>query len=254
MKIQVLRLVTLSVAMAMVAGSVGQLSAEENEGLGEIDLVGSLTKEPEYTCDRPLYALAVFGAEQERLMWVVLDKAQADGKQYNRIYVDANQNGDITEDGEMFKVKEAGGGGIRIPDIEIADDYVFSKISVRLSDSMAGIAMLNANFNDDLRLGGGYPVNSGKYMQLGETREEAPIVWFKPNESFEFQRWIERPLKIGGETDFKVFLGWQGKGHSSFCTTLGHILSVEEIVLATLEYKDAEGNVQFAECEFDQRC
>ena len=107
----------------------------------------------------------------------------------------------------------------------------------------------------DLRLGGGYPVNPGTYMQFTDTKSQAPVVWFRGADSpFEFQRWIEKPLKIGGDTDFKVFLGWTGQGPSAFCSTLGHILPEDEIVLATLQYTDTEGETKFVEVEFPERC
>ena len=114
--------------------------------------------------------------------------------------------------------------------------------------------MINAVFDEELKLGGGYPINSDKYMQFTDSKNTAPVIWFKPNTPFEFQRWIERPMIIGQDTDIRVFLGWKGQGPASFCSTLGHVLPEEEIVLATLRYTDTEGATHFVEAEFPDRC
>ncbi len=224
--------------------------ADQGNELTDIHLKRSLTKEPEYESKKPLYGLAVFGSKNEKLVWMVLDKS-ADSNAYDRAYVDLNLDGDLTDDGEMFKIEKK---SIQIAKLSVRDGYEFSDISIRVSDAKKGVAMVKATFNGELKLGGGYPVDPGTYMKFGESRKQAPIVCFRPETKFQFQRWIERPLKIGGQTDFKVFLGWPGKGHSSFCSTLGHILPKQEIVIATLQYQDTTGETRTVECEFDQRC
>src|SRR5438477_520135 len=55
----------------------------------------NLKKEPAYV-GKPRYLLLSFGPEARTCIWCVLD---IDGR---RLYVDRNQNGDITEPGKRF--------------------------------------------------------------------------------------------------------------------------------------------------------
>ncbi|MGI9519606.1 MAG: hypothetical protein ACR2NP_21315 [Pirellulaceae bacterium] len=244
----------LVVAFCLIGG-LAPANEHEHELLRDVDVADTLKNEPEYQCDRPLYAVAVFGEKPNHFVWIVLDKSSDEAKTYDRAWVDINANGDLTDVDEAFGFDESEDGSIEVPELHFGDEHpAFTEFRVRLSDARSGIGMIKAVFDEELKLAGGYPVNSDKYMQFAESPDQAPVVWFKPNTPFEFQRWIERPLTIGNDTDFKVFLGWQGQGPASFCSTLGHILPEEEIVLATLQYTDTGGATQFVEAEFPDRC
>jgi len=56
-----------------------------------------IAKEPTYT-DKPLYCLAVIGSEATIRVWLVLDG--------EKLYVDKNCNGDLTDDGPPVELKD----------------------------------------------------------------------------------------------------------------------------------------------------
>ncbi len=55
-----------------------------------------IAKEPAYQSKTPRYCLLVFGPEAKKRVWLVLDG--------DRLYVDRNGNGDLTEEGEVGKL------------------------------------------------------------------------------------------------------------------------------------------------------
>jgi len=56
-----------------------------------------------------------------------------------------------------------------------------------------------------------------------------------------FKRWYGDNMTIGAKNDFKVFLGQQGVGRSSFCAIMHPFLSEDVPVLATLLCTDEQG-------------
>jgi hypothetical protein len=77
---------SISAWSMLVLMSVATISVAETAKVEKVIL-----KEPNY-CNRPGYLLLVFGQEMKDRVWVV-----ADGK--DRIYIDRNRNGDLTDDG-----------------------------------------------------------------------------------------------------------------------------------------------------------
>jgi hypothetical protein len=61
-------------------------------------------------------------------------------------------------------------------------------------------------------------------------------------------------LPIGGEEDFKVFIGQPGAGESSFWAAQEHFLPESEGVKATLIYKDAADQEHRLICLLKERC
>lgn len=225
--------------------------------------------EPKYDCDLPLYAQVVFGENNEKPMWIVLDKSESESEKYDKLFVDLNSNGDLTEPGESFDLTN-GPGTIDLPDLEISESSSFSKISIRIDDSEQAECMVKAVWNDsnaspkqdgqshmdgEIQFGGGYPETSKNgYMIFGKSVQSAPVVCFRGSAPFEFQPWYPESLLIGSGTDFKVFMGHKGRGNNSFCSTLGYILPAEEAVLATLNYADEDGNKKRADVKLKERC
>ncbi|MEQ1906919.1 MAG: hypothetical protein ABL888_22235, partial [Pirellulaceae bacterium] len=60
-------------------------------------------KEPDYK-HAPRYALLVTGPNAQKRNWLVLDG-------FRTVYLDLNENGDLTEDGEKFICKAESSGG-----------------------------------------------------------------------------------------------------------------------------------------------
>src|SRR5215831_5020298 len=58
-----------------------------------------IAKEPAYQTKTPKYCLLVFGLDAKTRVWLVQDG--------DTLYVDRNGNGDLTEDGKRFKIKQS---------------------------------------------------------------------------------------------------------------------------------------------------
>ena len=57
-----------------------------------------LSKEPEYKSARPLYSAVELGDAKDRFITLVVDESKGSGSGYDTLYVDANNNGDLTDD------------------------------------------------------------------------------------------------------------------------------------------------------------
>ena len=69
-----------------------------------------------------------------------------------------------------------------------------------------------------------------------------------------FQRWYSGKLPIGGEDDFRVFVGQPGAGASTFWAFQEHFLPESEGVKATLIYRDSEDKERRVTCLLKERC
>ncbi len=226
---------------------VGVVAAGETPNLSKIDR--KITKEPAYG-GKPQYGLLVLGAEAQTRVWMVLDQTN-DAKV---LYVDLNGNGDLTESQERFAT---GGISFRLPDFkEPATGVTHTGFSVRLSE--AGdkpTVMINLKWRDKLRMGGGYPQDAATgYLRFADTAAQAPVLWANGDGPFRFQRWYSGKLTIGGNDDFKVFIGQQGAGPNSFFAFQEHMLPQGEGVQATLVYTDNQGKEQKLTCKLLDKC
>ena len=55
-------------------------------------------KEPTYSSQKPRYAKVVVNEDGSKVLTVVFDESRGTGKGYDRMYVDLNFNGDLTDD------------------------------------------------------------------------------------------------------------------------------------------------------------
>ena len=78
------------------------------QNIGKIDR--TIAKEPRYESKSPWYCLLLFGPEAKAKVWLVLDG--------DKLYVDRNGNGDLTEPGECF-TRAPGDDVFRIPDLNL---------------------------------------------------------------------------------------------------------------------------------------
>src|SRR5262249_1126749 len=84
--------------------------AARSADLAHIDR--KIAKEPHYQ-NKPKYALAVFGPQEQLRVWLVSDG--------NVLYVDKNGNGDLTEAAERFASPKEGNHQFKIGDIKVGD-------------------------------------------------------------------------------------------------------------------------------------
>lgn len=80
------------------------------QDVGKIDR--TVAKEPHYTTKSPWYCLLVFGPEAKARVWLVLDG--------DKLYVDRNGNGDLTEAGECL-TRAPDDDFFRVPDLALRD-------------------------------------------------------------------------------------------------------------------------------------
>ncbi|MHC4913918.1 MAG: hypothetical protein ACYTGB_00385 [Planctomycetota bacterium] len=68
-----------------------------------------LTKEPKYAGEKPIYISIDIGSGKDRFLTAVLDEGKGTGKGYDKLYLDTNNNGDLTDDPEVkAKVQDRG--------------------------------------------------------------------------------------------------------------------------------------------------
>jgi hypothetical protein len=172
--------------------------------LGRIDR--SLVREPVYQTEAPRFALLVFGPNANRRVWLV-----ADG---DRLYVDRNGNGDLTERGEIVSGTYSDDGpvsrflvrGLR------AWNGKFAELSVRLAGE--------TDFNDRLHLFlDGRPYQSVTFdahgsFRFAERAEDAPIVHF--GGPLQMALRIEQSLRRGTRDSIMTMIGTPGLGGGTF--------------------------------------
>ena len=144
-----------------------------------------------------------------------------------------------------------------------ADLYAIDAASgarpIRLSDSMPANLDHSAFVEPELvHYPGpdGQPVPAWLFVpkNLDRSKKNPAILWVHGDAPFRFQRWYGGKLPVGGDGDFKVFLGQPGLGRSSFCAAQEHFLPDGESVQATLIYRDGMGKEQRLVCELKERC
>jgi hypothetical protein len=215
---------------------------------------------PKFTTEKPLYALAVFGAEAKTQVWFVLDKTKADAKNYDLLWADLNADGRFDADRERFETKSNRDLGIQVfglgdfTDPATKDKHAELEVSIDLNRPICMIKLLWKG-KAEHKLGGGYaPQGDAGYMIFAESASEAPLVWFNGDGPFRFQRWYSEKMQIGEEGDLKLFLGQEGVGKHTFCAFQRHVLPEGEPVLATLVYVDTKGKEQRQLYELKERC
>lgn len=242
------RSVIISIALLAIGWPVATAGGQE---LKSIDR--TIGKLPEL--HEPLYALAIFGAQKETHMWLVVDKSSPQATQYDVLYIDLDGDGDLTAQNERVTDQDAD-GRFKIPVlVDPKSGAEHTDFSLRLSSGSKRSHMLSIRWRGQYKIGGGYPVDPDEgYMQFGKSPEEAPVVWFNGDGPFRFQPWYNHALAIGGETDVKLFLGQEGVGANTFCAFQEHVLPEDEFVVANLIYTDKDGHQREAASNLDLRC
>jgi hypothetical protein len=231
------------------------VQASDNPVLKNIDR--TIPKEPKYVAKRPLYALLAFGPVAQKRIWIVLDRSKPNAEPYDVLYVDLNANGDLTEPTERLVGKlENNDIRFQLPDLkDPITGIVHTRFTARVSTALEPTIMVSLAWQGGLKMGGGYPEDpENGYLKLGDKPANAPVMWANGDQPFRFQRWYGGKLPIGGEEDFKVFIGQPGAGESSFWAAQVHFLPESEAVKATLIYRDVAGNEHRLTCLLKERC
>lgn len=93
-----MRLFHLTLALPLLLANTAVTSAGEPTKIDLTKIDRTIKKEPAYQTKTPKYCLLVFGPEANTRVWLVQDG--------DKLYVDRNGNGDLTEDGECVIAKK----------------------------------------------------------------------------------------------------------------------------------------------------
>jgi hypothetical protein len=214
-------------------------------------------KEPAYNSTQPLCGLLVFGPEAKARIWMVLDRSRPDAGPYDVLYADLDADGGLTGPAERLVGRVEGNSvRFRLPDLkDPATGAVHTNFTARVTGGDNPTVMVSLAWRGGRKMGGGYPQDpEDGYLRFGKAPADAPVMWANGDGPFRFQRWYGGRLPIGGEEDFKVFVGQRGAGPDSFWAFQEHFLPESEGVQATLVYRDAEEKERRLTCLLKERC
>jgi hypothetical protein len=200
-----LRAVAALLALSLMVRARAEDAGQRVE-LSKLDR--SISKEPAYHSKTPEYCLLVFGPRAETCVWVVND--------HEKLYIDRNGNGDLTESGEAVAKSDYG--------------ETFSCGDITSRDGKTTYRSLSvARLGDGYRLRVGTPSYSVQMVGLGATErpqfassaQQAPIIHFDGPLSltqFSTKRVIPRGAGASAtrETSLRVMIGTSGLGAGTF--------------------------------------
>jgi hypothetical protein len=135
-----------------------------------------LTAEPAYKSDRVQYLALLLGNGKDQVITCALDESQGPGKGYDTLYLDANNNGDLTDD-PAIKLRIECAGPATLLDVEPLilvryADGTQRKLRVKLEirgqqDRGARYASLSAGYQVDQHLEGKVDIGDRKNVLIG---------------------------------------------------------------------------------------
>ncbi len=166
----------------------------------------SIVREPLYRSGEPKYALVVLGPEASTRLWLV-----ADG---DRLYVDRNGNGDLTESDELVSGSLSHEG--LVARFMVPGLTAWEGKSAALRVTLTG----ETGFNDDLHFVlDGKPFQSVSFDDQDSFRfaarpQDAPIVHF--GGPLQMSLRIEQSLRRGRRASLMTMIGTPGRGDGTF--------------------------------------
>lgn len=148
-----------------------------------------LSKEPRYRSKAPLYAAASFGSGEDNRYTMVLDELRGTGRGYDTLYVDRNNNEDLTDDPRiMGRITQRDPLTGRFGPIQVMVDYGDRTVPYYFS-------MMYYHFgHEELQRGNGYVqdfqltlLSAGYYtgaVSFGDTEYRIAVVDFNSNGVF----------------------------------------------------------------------
>jgi hypothetical protein len=188
---------------------------------------------------------------------MILDRSKPDAESYDVLYADLDADGDLTNPAERFIGRTTGNETrLKMPDLkDPSTGVVHTNFTARVSGGLDPTVMVSLAWRGQRKMGGGYPEDpENGYLKFALAPANAPVMWANGDEPFRFQRWFGGRLPIGGDEDFKVFVGQQGAGANSFWAFQEHFLPESEGVQATLIYRDVQGKECRSTCLLKERC
>lgn len=192
--------------------SCGAASAEPLD-FGKVDR--HIAKEPVYK-GKPLYCLAVIGAKAKVHVWVVVDD--------ERLYLDKNCNGDLTDDGGPADLKDKRSDPSGFEKVDVSPDggatkYVFdvtlwSRPSFGRTSSEGYNQSVHVNFPDGRRYGAWGDEHSS--LVFADNPQDAPVLHFGGDLRMGFE--VRRPLarEKDGSLKLSACVGTPGSRPGAF--------------------------------------
>jgi hypothetical protein len=250
-------------ATGLVVGLVG--AGESTPDLKKV--AREIKTLPKLKCDKPLYALYIFGEKASHSAWAILDKTTEDQREYDVLYFDRQFNGDLSVPtnkimgklhsdpqkgidlslmvGEMFFEI----GTLREPGTVI----LHTDVSISRGSTESG-SLFRMRWNGKTVVRGGYPIMPGSNTAFGTSPANAPVLWVTTTGLLSCQPWNLLRLIIGSEDDLAVMIGHEGLGRATFCALETTYLKKNTPINATLIYLDSRGRKQSVTWQLLQRC
>ncbi len=231
------------------------------DGIDFAKVPREVPKTPTLIADQPLYGIFLFGQRGEKVVWAILDKSAKDAPVFDVLYLDLNADGDLTRAEERFrgtKPPENPGeppqcrfeiGRFVEPGTQRAHtEFVVTWRPTRVSYQMKWLG-------GQLTLGC-YGTEPDTYGNFSSSPSTAPIFVPGHDQPFRFQHWMSGTLKRDEANDFKVFVGNMGDRPGTFSCVDDTFLPRDgnHYVVATLIYKDRQGQQREARYDLKQRC
>jgi hypothetical protein len=251
--------------------AVYPLSAEENS-LSHTEW--AIDKEPKYESQRLGYLLLVFGPKAESRCWVVYemgDRAAADGettRMGDRLYVDRNGNGDLTDPGECVQATVrtvetivSFSPGIMKQYLPTFDVGTITELATKLEHSDVrfdvNYAMGLTRPGLSMKLAGSFPMFPGEFdLSFAPTAAEAPVIHLRGpltlrpawsdsavlsfTSDGELQPREPQVLTAGEESDLFVNIGSFGLGRGSFASLSTEAVPGEAHPVAEIEFSNRQ--------------
>ena len=217
----------------------------------------TIAKEPAYK-EKPAYCLALIGPDAKTRVWLILDG--------ERLYVDKNCNGDLTDDGPALEVKEKSDPG-SFEIVEVSPDggktvYKFDitlwgRPSFRGKDNDPNQEPFNQSvhvtFPDGRRFGAWG--DQHKPLMFGPTAKDAPVLHYDGPLQMGFE--IRQPLgKEGDGYKLSACVGTPGSVPGAWVHLMYGTIPEEFHPRATLEFPALKAGGPPVKVEFvlGQRC
>lgn len=229
---------TLLLLLALLVGyALAQVPPEaitDDTAEGQSDLAL-----PVFEHGEPLFTRLWLDPEGEFAPWVAFGKSGEESEVYDVMYLDLNDNGDLTEEGERFEARIQrempyfAPGTITVPGSEVQH----TGVNIRLyanhrMPSRPPNAYVYLSWRGETRMRG--------YAPLGRSLEAAPVLALHATRPLSIDLRGPTQLLIGRETTLSFYGGHRATEGEPFCTILQNLSADGNTFCVTLIGKNAE--------------